>query len=736
MNILKKSLSIILATVLIMSLVACGKGAELEAQEATPDMSETGVIPDTNTDTDTANDTVDNSKVITVQVENREEAYPFSVGTLIKSIARSASSLLILGTDDDGAYLGICDYTLESGQPRLGETQPLNIAELPFDGTPICYAVTAGGDGYFYILFGNNVNNASTMLTIQKYSNSGEYIECMSILDWELMTVDCFSVGAEGEVLLATDSTVCIYRWLGDLINRSDGDYRVYSSSASGMGLVLSTFSLTDHSGYYYLINSETGDLLPLPLSAEEPSGDKTLLVYRVCGSIAHCQGLNGEYLMNDGRSICQIDFQNDNVSPLIDWNPDYQYDNEIGAACRLGENAFACIVDNRLILAWTQTVEKRESGIVRIGVVGLVSHKTAKTVEHMNTADCPYIFETTIFASDEQELNRFRAELMSGAFDLIVFHDEINTVGSAFEDLYPYIDSDEELSRESFIPNFLNSLSVHGELHQMWNSAMISTMVAREDVVGDNRGLTIRDCEQLVAEKPDIQSVLDNKFSDENALKQDVLQNIASVAATAFVDTENASCSFASEEFMGLLSLCDRIHANPDSTGRDFLLYSESVVGAESLPYIENTLGSCSFVGYPDGADGIHYYFFPNDFEHCMSVAIPTNSLNKQGAWQFIKMMLSRKSQLNIANSFGSGFPVIYDIVKETSERTVDAQSAAKFYDLLTRTKSAELYSDNILRNIIIECGQAYLAGDKTLDETANAIQSRVSIYLAEQYG
>lgn len=34
------------------------------------------------------------------------------------------------------------------------------------------------------------------------------------------------------------------------------------------------------------------------------------------------------------------------------------------------------------------------------------------------------------------------------------------------------------------------------------------------------------------------------------------------------------------------------------------------------------------------------------------------------------------------------------------------------------------------------MENGQPYLYGDKSLDETVKLLQSRVSIYMAEQYG
>lgn len=731
MKLFKRGLCGLLSLIFILGLCSCGKSPENEAAEN----AENG-MENAEAGTSISPAAQDNSNPISVRVESREEVQLFPDDTSIQSIARIDSTLLLLAEDEENTYLELYAYSLlEDGRPSLSEEKALQMAELPFEGDSIQYAVTAGGDGNFYVLSGNDINNASTILVIQKYSSSGEYIECMEIPDWDLMTAEVFSVGADGEIVLAVDSTICVYRWMDHLLKRSTGDYLVYSSSMSGAGLVISYFSWKDHFGHYFLVNSETGDMEELALSNTGSSDDDNLL-YRVCGSVAACQSLGEEYLMNQGNSICQVDFENDTVTPIIEWNTS-SANSVIGNACRLGENSFVCLLDGKLILAWSQMVEKRESGIVRVGVIdGVASQNIAKTVSRMNTADCPYIYEINVFSNDEQGVNQFRAQLAAGSFDLVVFHNEINTANSSFEDLYPYIDGDEELSRESFIPNLLDSMSIHGELHQMWNSVVISTMIAREDLVGDGRGLTVEDCERLVSENKDVQSLLDNKFSDALSLKQDLLLNIAYMAMTAFVDMENASCNFNSKEFMNLLSLCDRIKANPDSNGADFLLYSASVSSAGDLSKMEQTLGPCSFVGYPDGEEGIHYYQLTNNYEDCMAAAIPSNSKNKDGAWYFIKGLLSRSSQLNVANTYGAGMPVIYDIVKEISSRTASEKDIASFYDLLERTKYAELYGDDTLREIIIDSSQAYLVGEKTLEETAQLIQSKASLYVAEQFG
>ena len=735
----KRRLSLIIALVLALSLCACGSAEKSGKTQVTENNNAIIVEKTTVNEQGAANKAPDNSAPVWVRVESQEEAYPFPEDTVIKSLARINSTLLLLAEGEETAHLGLADYTvLEDGRPTISEVKELSLAPMPFEGEPILYAVTAGGDGNFYLLAGNNVNDASTALVIQQYSSTGEYLASMEIPEWDLVTVSAFSVGNNEELVLAVDDTICVYRWLNGMVKQSNGNYLVYSSSMSGSGLIVSALSMEDHRGHYFLVNNQTGNLEDLPLSDVDPSGDMSTVTFRLSGSVAPCQSLGDEYLINQGNSICLLDFEKDKVEPLIEWNPDTLNSAAIGASCRLGENSFACLLDGKLIFAWSHMVEKRESGIVRVGVLdGAASQSLTKSVSRMNSSDCPYIYETTSYnCFEEESLNKFRAELVSGAYDLIIFHNEINTSTSFFDDLYPYIDADEVLSRESFLPNLLDSLSIHGELHQIWNGASIATMIAQEDIVGDGRGLTVVDCERLVSTHDDIQSILDNKFSDEAALKQDTLQNIAYLAMTAYLDKENATCNFDSEEFANLLSLCGRIKANPDSTGTDFLLYSAWISSANDLAGYEQYYGPCSFVGYPDGKDGIHYYQLPNDFENNMATAIPANSQNKQGAWYFIKTMLSRSNQLKIANTYGSGMPVIYDITKEVAERTANENETTEFYDLIARTRYAEVYGDATLRSIIIDNSQAYLAGTRSLDETVKLIQSKASVYVSEQFG
>lgn len=676
----------------------------------------------------------------TLRVVNTEETYPLPVGTVVKSLARIDSSLLLLGEKNGRSLLGLASYEIsEDGKPSVSSAREISMAPLPFVEETICFSVSAGGDGCFYLLAGSSAEGAPVKLVIQKYSAQGEYLDQMEIPDWEQMTVDLFCAGNQGELLLTVDDKIYIYRWQEGLLCPAQEGVTARSASACSEGIVLSAYRKTDPKHALYLrVNSNTGQLHELPLSDRDPNGDSGLTARRRNGSAISCQGLAGEYLIGQGNSICQVDFDSDRLELLTEW--DYDVFSGIGPFCRLSQSAFACVLDGTLVLVWPELVETQEASPVRVGVINdAVSNERVRKLSRMNTAGSPYVYETSVYTSAELDL--FRNELAAGSFDLIIFSNEINTDSTMFDDLYPYIDVDPELSREDFLPNLLESMSSGGELHQLWNSVYVHTMLAREDIVGDGYGLTVKDCEQLAEENDSVQSVFENHRASQSAVWEDTLLSIAYLAEAAFVDKAEGTCNFDSEEFSDLLYLCANTRYTPYEMQRDWLLYTGQVKSADTLAESEALYGRCVYIGYPNGGGGIHYYALDNDYENSMTMAIPSNSRNKEGAWAFIRWTLSRSEQLKLANKSSNGvptpsMPVIFPVLREVTDLNTGERDTAQFYDLLERTKYAELSGDSTLRELIISSSQAYLAGEKSLEETVDIIQSRVGTYMAEQYG
>lgn len=346
--------------------------------------------------------------------------------------------------------------------------------------------------------------------------------------------------------------------------------------------------------------------------------------------------------------------------------------------------------------------------------------------------------YEYKITHYDYGEHERYIADLTAGdAPDLVLFrttpfveYPGLDVNNEYYDDLYEYIDADDTLSRDSFLPNLLEAMSRGGELKFLCRQVEIATFVARESAVGDGYGLLPSDYERIMAENPGYQSLFDTFVT-----KTSLLDSVCIISESAFTDRENASCDFDNDYFRSLLEFCNSspydefIDDQSVSIGfENALLTPERISSVVRFKVMPGVYGDDPvFVGFPDGDMGCSYYICG------LGYAIPAQSSNKEGAWAYIKHMLSVEAQRYVT----AGLPVIlkaFELALEHGDVSEDMQRKA--LELLERTKYAESVQDSGLKEIITDSCRNYFDGNATLDDTVDIIQSRVSVYMSEQYG
>lgn len=346
--------------------------------------------------------------------------------------------------------------------------------------------------------------------------------------------------------------------------------------------------------------------------------------------------------------------------------------------------------------------------------------------------------YEYQITHYDYGEHERYIADLTAGdAPDLVLFrttpyveYPGLDVNNEYYDDLYEYIDADDTLSRDSFLPNLLEAMSRDGELKFLCRQVTIASFVARRSAVGDGYGLLPSDYERIMAENPGYQSLFDTFVT-----KSSLLDSVCIISESAFTDRENASCDFDNDYFRSLLEFCNSspydefIDGQSVSIGfENTLLTPERISSVVRFNVMPGVYGDEPvFVGFPDGDMGCSYYICG------LGYAIPAQSSNKEGAWAYIKHMLSVEAQRYVT----SGLPVIleaFELALEDGDVSEDMQRKA--LDLLERTKYAESVHDAGLKEIITDSCRNYFDGTATLDDTVDIIQSRASVYMSEQYG
>ena len=375
--------------------------------------------------------------------------------------------------------------------------------------------------------------------------------------------------------------------------------------------------------------------------------------------------------------------------------------------------------------------------------------------------------------------LTKLTTEVLAGHMPDILSLEELPYVQLAakglLEDLYPYLDADKELSRDIFFDNILKALEVNGGLYQVSSGFTIVSAMGASSVVGDKPGWTYEELYAALEKMPEGCEIFGKGMT-----KEEVLQMCLYMSMDSFIDWGTGTCSFDSDDFIRMLEFCDRFalefdYSNYDSavdsdraritagqqllmtTGVDFdeIKYSDFYFGGET-----NT----TYIGFPttDGSSGSALMFQAG-------MAMSSQCADKEAAWEFMRTFLTEAYQ-----SKGYYMPtnrVEFDrqlekeatpeyetdgegnyLLDENGERIEKSRGgmassdgfSMSFYALsqeqVRKIREVVETTDKIVQfdigvyEKIIEEARPYFNGQKTAQEVARLIQSKINLYVNER--
>lgn len=229
------------------------------------------------------------------------------------------------------------------------------------------------------------------------------------------------------------------------------------------------------------------------------------------------------------------------------------------------------------------------------------------------------------------------------------------------------------------------------------------------------------------------------------NMTRESFVESIVSRYIRTAVDWDNCKCSFDTPEFVELLEAGSRIRETPENSADMSYGYGAAKLGEgtrlTSLSWVqtvwklayEEKMAGCklSFIGWPtvDGSCG-------SDVHLIEPVGIISQGKNIAGCWEFVKFMLLCPD-MN-ADRLPVYKPLLQDKVaaaKKSEEIPVELSDddAERFLSLVSELDNLAIYDETVL-DIIRRESSAFFNGDKTAEEAAQIIQSKVSIYISEQ--
>lgn len=360
------------------------------------------------------------------------------------------------------------------------------------------------------------------------------------------------------------------------------------------------------------------------------------------------------------------------------------------------------------------------------------------------------------------EALNQIKIEISAGKGpDMINFgrqYSPIEASSGMMADLYPLMQNDGSFESQDFYYNILESFKVGESLYVLVPSYRIDSYATANSELS---GLERMDIKQLV----DAYNMMDDEsvlFPGET--KKAVFGMICYGSLENYIDWGEGICHFNGDSFKEILHFANQFPlnlnmANDYSTKATFtegraLLYPVSIDNVYGTTRIRMLYGETpTYIGYPlDSSSGNMAAIVD------IAIGISSTSKNKEEAWGFLRSLLDSEFQDNTEN----GLPLRISSLEQklegalkaefdsnnemvVKERLIfDGEDPVNIYEI-SNEDAGMLKSiiskiefnaaiDYSLYNIMLEEADYLFNDNRNVDDVANIIQNRVSIYINEK--
>lgn len=329
--------------------------------------------------------------------------------------------------------------------------------------------------------------------------------------------------------------------------------------------------------------------------------------------------------------------------------------------------------------------------------------------------------------------------------------------------DIGDLIAKDEQLNKTEFMSNVFDAYKVDGKLYEVIPSFMVVTVVGKKSIVGDRTSWTMQEMlDTLQKLGPDAEafSMMD---------RSSFMYYMMMFNSSDFIDRNSGKCNFNSEQFIDCLKFAKDLpeEFNYDDESYDWEGYQSQYRENRTLlmplyinefQYLKTEINGymgedVSYVGFPSNAGN------GSVINKSTGFAISAKSKNVDGAWEFLrqfllddyqekldyylpvnKAALLEKSKQATQKSFWideDGQKYEYDDTfyingEEIPVEPLTQDQVNKLLDMISNIKINGDYDDDIEKIIEEESG-AYYAGNKSAEDVADIIQSRVQVFINE---
>jgi len=472
-------------------------------------------------------------------------------------------------------------------------------------------------------------------------------------------------------------------------------------------------------------------------------------------------------YLMNE-LGFFGLDFSDVGtlpLSPLFDWSGLFGVEEQdVATFFRLSENRF-------LLLQWNgNLLIVEQAGSERTVLYFATSQQGhfGRIVDEFNRRQTNYLVRMIAYSDGmgNDMHNQLYIDLMTGAGPDIIDLELLRSIperyirAGIFEDLSSFLDTDPDLSRESIVPQILSDLTHNGGLYIVSPAFSIHGLYAGQpNMVTEISNMSFLELLEFIAEDG-------KQYLFPHDTRYWFMRMMISEFFSQFVDLETGEARFESPEFIQALhtAMLFPVEINEQELFDDWRInptFSRVSLTDVYSPQLHEWYFGTEFLYWGFGGGGNLRFADP--------VAISATSNQKDGAWQFLREFLlpefgdtvnsfpiNRESFMrqveiaqtpNIEVDEAGNEVIVYNhlanpldnhpqMIEIFAMTDAQAERLLQVIDDAMHLSSRFLMVDDVVYDIVMEEIQAFFHGDRTAENTARIIQSRVQIYISEIMG
>lgn len=492
----------------------------------------------------------------------------------------------------------------------------------------------------------------------------------------------------------------------------------------------------------------------------------------------------NGDLLYTTSSGIYTYTFGETEPKLLMDYINSDVYVSYFRSVVELSDTSFIGIYSedwdsnlNAAIFNYVNPADIADKAVVVIAGNLIDSDIKKRVIEFNRTSDEYRIVtrEYSVYNTYDDVnagITKLNNDIISGNMPDILINNEYNPLPIStyiskgwIADINKLIEQDEELSQVEFMQNVFDAYSVDGKLYYVVPNFEVYTMAAKASLVGDRTTWTMDDMQQVLAGMGEEAKA----FGD--TTRDSFMYMVMRYCGNQFVDVSSGRCNFNTEDFISMMEFAMTL---PEEINYDDDYWNNYDWTAEQSQYRENRtlMMTVNLYNWSDVAMTINGYFgddvkfvgFPTEsgngayLQASTTYALSSKSANLDGAWQFVRYYLTDEYQNEVPY-----FPVNKALFLEKSKAAMerpyweDENGEKQYYDNTMNINGEEIvisplsqeqldkvieyiesvnnryYYNESVANIVNEEMGAFYSGQKSAQDVANIIQSRVQIYVDE---